>query len=245
MWRQRNRVHGSQAPNWGSYLEGYLYLGKEIQREMQIGMGEVREENRELSVDELVLRCPRASQWTCLKSASLLAFERWLVSVGGDRNYYHNHYNSSSITGTLLGGSISINSNSHNNYDKEALFSRDEETGLNRSIISPRLHDWPVKWDSHPLPPLLTFSPLPSNTLRLFTKMAAGIPPIPVCPFVIWTCCLSRRDLGGGGGRDLESGLNLVNCFDQQSSAAWEPGVEEVFQLPRSPSRNSKTRSPS
>lgn len=129
-----------------------------------------------------------ASQWTYLKSASLLAFERWLVSVGGDRNYYHNHYNSSSITGTLLGGSISINSNSHN-YDKEALFSRDEETGLNRSIISPRLHDWPVKWDSHPLPPLLTFSPLPSNTLRLFTKMAAGIPPIPVCPFVIWTCC--------------------------------------------------------
>lgn len=119
---------------------------------------------------------------------------------GGDRNYYHNHYNSSSITGTLLGGSISINSNSHNNYDKEALFSRDEETGLNRSIISPRLHDWPVKWDSHPLPPLLTFSPLPSNTLRLFTKMAAGIPPIPVCPFVIWTCCLSRRDLGGGKG---------------------------------------------
>lgn len=62
------------------------------------------------------------------------------MSVGGDRNYYHNHYNSSSITGTLLGGSISINSNSHN-YDKEALFSRDEETGLNRSIISPRLHD--------------------------------------------------------------------------------------------------------
>lgn len=164
---------------------------------------------------------------------------------GGDRNYYHNHYNSSSITSTLLGGSISITSNSHNNYDKEALFSRDEETGLNRSIISPRLHDWPVKWDSHPLPPLLTFSPLPSNTLRLFTKMAAGIPPIPVCPFVIWTCCLSRRDLGGGRGRDLESGLNLVNCFDQQSSAAWEPGVEEVFQLPRSPSRNSKTRSPS
>lgn len=60
MWRQRNGVHGSQAPNWGSYLEGYLYLGKGIQREMQIGMGEVREENRELSVDELLLRCPRS-----------------------------------------------------------------------------------------------------------------------------------------------------------------------------------------
>lgn len=46
---------------------------------------------------------------------------------------------------------------------------------------------------SPPLP-LLTFSPLHTNTLRLLTKTAAVIPPIPVCPFAIWTCCSSYQE---------------------------------------------------